>query len=92
MTREEATAIADGGRELIIEVLLRMSAEIDELKRQAAILTKDSSNSSQPPSSDGLRAKPKPRPPKKSRKRNPGGQPGHKGSCRKLISVDEVES
>jgi hypothetical protein len=42
MTREEATAIADGGRELIIEVLLRLSAEIDELKRQVALLNKDS--------------------------------------------------
>ncbi len=91
MLREEATAIADGGRELIIEVLLRMSAEIDELKRQVAILTKDSSNSSMPPSSDGPKSKPKPRPPKKSRKRNPGGQPGHKGSYRKLIPEDEVD-
>ncbi len=91
MIPEEATAIADGGRELIVEALLRMSAEIDELKRQVAILTKDSSNSSKPPSSDGPKAKPRPRPPRKSRKRNPGGQPGHKGAYRKLIPVDEVD-
>ena len=91
MLREEATSIADGGRELIIEVLLRMSAEIDELKRQVAILTKDSSNSSKPPSSDGPKGKPKPRAAKKSRKRKPGGQPGHKGAYRKLIPDDEAD-
>lgn len=91
MTREEATAIADGGRELIIEVLLRLSARITELERQVAILTKDSTNSSKPPSSDGPASKPKARPPKKSRKRNPGGQPGHKGNNRDLVPTEDVD-
>ncbi len=98
MTREQARAIAYGDRDLIVEVLLQLSQTVDrltarvkELERQIAILTKDSSNSSKPPSSDGPAKKPKPRPPKKSRKRKPGGQPGHKGSNRGLIPSDEAD-
>ena len=66
-------------------------ARVEELERKVARLTRDSSNSSKPPSSDGHAAKPKPRAPKKSRKRNPGGQPGHKGSNRELIPSEEVD-
>lgn len=90
MTREEAVAIANSDKDTIVEVLLHLSATIEkltarvaQLERQVALLTKDSSNSSKPPSSDGPGTKPKARPPRKSRKRNPGGQPGHKGSNRK---------
>jgi hypothetical protein len=82
MTREEARAIAYGDRELIVEILLQLSARIEELERQVALLTRDSSNSSQPPSSDGPAAKPRPKPPAKSRKRKRGAQPGHKGKRR----------
>ncbi len=91
MTPEEARAIAYGDPEQVISVLLRLSAEIDELKRQVALLTRDSTNSSKPPSSDGPAAKPRPRRPMKSKKRNPGGQPGHKGTNRNLVAVEEVD-
>lgn len=91
MTREEATAIAYGDPEMIVEILLQLTARIAELERQVALLTKDSSNSSKPPSSDGPAAKPKARPPKKSKKRKPGGQPGHKGTKRDLIPAEEVD-
>lgn len=91
MTREEARAIAYGDPELTIETLLQLSARIEELERQVALLTKDSSNSSKPPSSDGPSAKPRPKPPVKSRKRKRGGQPGHKGKRRELIPVEEVD-
>jgi transposase len=90
MTPEEARAIAYGDPEQIVEVLLRLSAEIDQLKREVAFLTRNSTNSSKPPSSDGPAVKLRPRRPKKSKKRNPGGQPGHKGTNRDLIPIDEV--
>jgi transposase len=91
MTREEAIAIAHSSPEVIVEVLLKLSARIDELERKIALLTRDSSNSSKPPSSDGPGAKLRPRRPKKSKKRNPGGQPGHKGSNRDLVPVEDVD-
>ena len=68
-----------------------MSVRIEELERKVALLIRYSSNSSKPPSSDGPGAKPRARPPIKSKKRNPGGQPGHKGSTRDLIPPEEVD-
>ncbi len=91
MTREEATAIAYGDRDLIIEILLQLSSRIDELERKVALPTKDSSNSSRPPSSDGPSSRPKAKRPIKSRKRKPGGQPGHKGKTRHLLPVEQVD-
>jgi transposase len=98
MTREEARALVYGNPEAAIELILqlvatveRLTARVEELERQVALLTKDSSNSSKPPSSDGPSAKPRPKPPVKSRKRKRGGQPGHKGKRRNLIPVDHVD-
>lgn len=98
MTREEAIAIAYGDREMIVEVLLQLSGAVDlltekvaELERKIALLTKDSSNSSKPPSSDGPASKPKMRRRKKSRHRKPGGQPGHKGTNRDLVPTEKVD-
>lgn len=90
MTREEAIAIAHSSPEVIVEALLTSNARIEELERKVALLTKDSSNSSKPPSSDGP-GKPKARRPMKSKKRKPGGQPGHKGSNRNLIPTEEAD-
>lgn len=95
MTREEATALVYGNPEAAVELILqlvatveRLTARVEELERKIALLTRDSSNSSKPPSSDGPATKPRPRPPMKSRKRKPGGQPGHKGSKRALIPTE----
>ena len=90
MTREEAIAIAHSDPEIIVEALLNLSARIEDLEGKIALLTTDSSNSSKPPSSDGPQTKLRPRPPKKSKKRNRGGQPGHKGTNRELIPEEEV--
>ena len=91
MTREEAIAIAHSDPQVIVETLLSLSVRIAELERKIALLTRDSSNSSKPPSSDGPVKKPQAQRPKKSRKRNPGGQPGHKGTRRELVPVEEVD-
>jgi transposase len=98
MTREEATALVYGNPEAAVDLILqlvetveRLSARVAELERKIAVLTRDSSNSSKPPSSDGPGGAPKARAPMKSKKRKAGGQPGHKGSTRKLVPVEDVD-
>ncbi|MEW6352476.1 MAG: DUF6444 domain-containing protein [Thermodesulfobacteriota bacterium] len=84
MAREEVARLVYENPERAIELILQLVAErkdltarVEELERKIALLTTDSSNSSKPPSSDGPQSKLRPRPPQKSRKRKPGGQPGH---------------
>lgn len=96
MTRPEAEAIYDAGKETVVRVLLDMDRRIHALECQAQDLSarldaseqrvrqleervaKDSHNSSQPPSSDGLN-KPKPKSLRTPSQRPTGGQPGHPG-------------
>jgi transposase len=62
----------------------------DRLDKLEAILLKNSSNSSKPPSSDGFKRKTKSR--RVSGKASPGGQKGHPGSTLKRAAVaDEVQ-
>ena len=96
MDRSEAEAIYDAGREVVVEVLLRMDrhirqleARVEKLERQ---LAKSSRNSSLPPSSDPP-GSPRPRRGKDRSGRRQGGQPGHEGRGRDLLpacAVDEV--
>ena len=94
MERCEAEAIYDAGREVVVEVLLRMDRRIQQLEARVEKLErelkKSSRNSSRPPSSDppGSTARSKDA---SSRKR--GGQAGHEGHGRPLLpawAVDEV--
>jgi transposase len=52
-------------------------------------LGQTSANSSRPPSSDPPQAPPRPKAPPSGRKR--GGQPGHRGACRGLLPVEQVD-
>lgn len=102
MDRVEAEAIYDAGREAVVEVLLRMDAQIGRLEERVARqderiaqlerrLNRSSRNSSIPPSAD---------PPANTLKRGKdpsgrkqGAQPGHEGRGRPLLlawAVDEV--
>ena len=89
MTRQEAEAIYDAGKETVVRVLLEMDLDVHALRQSAVTLqskvqaltervAKDSRNSHKPPSSDGL-AKPKPKSLRQKSQRPTGGQPGHPG-------------
>lgn len=97
--RQEAERIYDAGREVVIETLLAMDARIRELEkleqrvleleRIIAALTRNSSNSSRPPSSDLPVAK-------KTKHTRPGNrkqgcQLGHKGKKRELLPSEEMD-
>jgi transposase len=100
--RAEAEAIYDQGREVVVAVLVRMDAQIQALRDRVAKqeerivqlerkLSRNSRNSSEPPSQD-----PPGTPPRRGKDRSgrkPGGQPGHEGKGRPLLpawAVDEV--
>jgi transposase len=94
--RHEAEAIYDAGREVVVEMLLRMdrqiqqlTARVDRLERE---LAKNSRNSSRPPSSDPPGKQP-PRRGKGRSGRRQGGQSGHEGHGRELLpawAADQV--
>ncbi|RPJ14992.1 MAG: hypothetical protein EHM37_04755 [Deltaproteobacteria bacterium] len=52
MDRKEAERIYDAGREAVVEALMALDARIRKLEEPIARLTRNSSNSSRPPSSD----------------------------------------
>jgi hypothetical protein len=98
----EAEAIYDAGRDVVVEVLLRMDRQIQELSETVARqgeriaqlerrLNRSSRNSSQPPSVDPPGTVPKRG--KDSSGRRQGGQAGHEGKGRPLLpawAVDDV--
>jgi transposase len=61
----------------------------ERVRELEARLSQNSANSSRPPSSDPPQAPAQRRPPPTGRKR--GGQPGHRGACRRLLPVEEVD-
>src|SRR6266566_5004061 len=66
--------------------------QITDLERQLALCQRNSTNSSKPPSSDGLAGEQRPRGRKDKSKRKPGGQPGHAGHHRPLAPLDKVSA
>jgi len=78
LTREEFDKLYDEGKEAIYAFIVSLLARIEALEQRLGM---NSTNSSKPPSSDGL-AKPKPKPKSLREKtdRKPGGQEGHVGA------------
>src|SRR5260370_26084742 len=65
--------------------------QIADLERQLAARKKNSTNSSKPPSSDGLGGEPRLRGRRKKSRRKAGGQPGHRGAHRPLVPIERVD-
>ncbi len=96
MDRSEAEAIYDSGRDACVKVLLalanqveRLEGRVERLEGEVRELRRDSGNSSLPPSADpgaGKRERKGRRSP-----RNPGAQPGHPGSGRGLLPIEQVD-
>lgn len=94
MDRWAAEKLYDSGKEPTVSKLLEYDADNKELKLKIAQLEKNSTNSSKPPSSDNPQDKnqnPETKNSSNPKKRKPGGQPGHKGTNRELIPVEEVD-
>ena len=64
--------------------------QIADLEQQLALGRQNSTNSSKPPSSDGLAGEQRSRGRKRKSKRKPGAQPGHPGHYRRLVPTAEV--
>src|SRR5215216_6752229 len=67
-------------------LIVSLEARVRELEGR---LRQDSSNSSRPPSADPPQAPVRPKAPPSGRKR--GGQAGHRGACRGLLPVEQVD-
>jgi len=96
MTLEDARIFAQKSPKAIAERLYEQNATIEslqkkvhELEKTIAKLSKNSSNSHKPPSSDDI-TKPKSKKKKKKGKRSIGGQPGHPIHERPPFAKDEI--
>jgi transposase len=65
--------------------------QIADLERQLALRKQNSTNSSKPPSSDGLAGEPRERGRREKSRRKAGGQPGHRGAHRPLVDITKVD-
>src|SRR5215468_1893730 len=65
--------------------------QIADLERQLALRKQNSTNSSKPPSSDGLAGEPRERGRRKKSRRKVGAQPGHRGAYRPLLPLSQVD-
>ena len=93
MKRDEALALYNAGSKVVIKTFCDLSKTIESQQRQIKVLevkvarlSKNSSNSSKPPSSDIT--KPKSNKKDKTNKRKIGGQPGHDKHQRPPFSAE----
>jgi transposase len=97
LTPEAARAVYDQGPEAVVRMLLEQGATIEALQqqvqaltRQVAVLSKNSTNSSKPPSSDDLTKPPSGR--RRKAKRKLGAQPGHPIHERTPFAPDQIDA
>jgi len=75
----------------LAEEVAEQRKQIADLERQLALRKQNSTNSSKPPSSDGLAGEPRQRGRRKKSRRKAGGQPGHRGAHRPLVPITAVD-
>jgi transposase len=73
------------------EQIAEQRKQIADLERQLALRQRNSTNSSKPPSSDGLAGEPRTRGRRKKSRRKVGGQPGHRGAHRPMAPAERVD-
>ena len=90
--REQADRLAEERRRTTEKQrqIAEKDKQIADLERQLALRNQNSTNSSKPPSSDGLAGAARPRGRRKKSRRKPGGQPGHPGAHRPLAPPEKV--
>lgn len=84
--RRQADQIAEQQKEIA-----DAEKQIADLERQLALRKQNSTNSSKPPSSDGLAGEPRERGRRSKSRRKVGGQPGHRGTHRPLVPIAKVD-
>lgn len=90
MSRENLVAFIRYQAEQIEQLQAQNAGLTSRLEKLEQRLNKNSSNSSKPPSSDGLK-KPKPKSRREKGKRPSGGQAGHEGETLKMVAQpDEI--
>ena len=82
MRREQLLEAVRRDPEAVVDLVLSLMARVEELERE---LARDSRNSSLPPSRDSPASRGK-RPRKQGSGRRQGGQPGHPGQHRELVA------
>ena len=94
-TREELLPLARSHPEALVDIILALQERLAQLEQRVkeleAQLARNSSNSNEPPSSDGL-SKPSPKSLRTPSARKPGGQPGHPGqTLQQVKNPDQVQ-
>jgi hypothetical protein len=95
LSEEEIRSLYKQGEDTIVALVLELISMNKELEARIQALedrlSKNSGNSSKPPSSDGYQ-KPAPKSLRKRHGRKSGGQPGHPGNTLKAVeSPDRIE-
>src|SRR5215472_13703636 len=90
---EQQKQIADAEKQIADAERQIADAErqIADLEHQLALRKQNSTNSSKPPSSDGLAGEPRARGRRKKSRRKVGAQPGHRGAYRPLLPLSQVD-
>ncbi|HET7623352.1 MAG TPA: IS66 family transposase [Gemmatimonadaceae bacterium] len=91
LTREAVVAATAEGPDAVYELIVSLITPlVDHISRLEAQISKDSHNSSKPPSSDSVRGQRHPKSLRGKSGKRPGGQPGHPGTTLEMSEAPSV--